>query len=388
MATEHAREGARPSRPGPRLLWEADALLAVIPQLRATALVPDLALLHERLTTLLRDFHARARRDGIEPARVELATEVIAAVFDQVVTTMPWGTESGWRSLGAAPVPVGGRPSAAHATQRLMEVARRSFADAGMRELIGVALSLGIEGTPGADDVQVSQLRAQLAADASQDRAALAHALAPPAPGTVQRRSPLGSWLTLWVSSAAVAALLAMLYFALQVSLGAKSDALYARIMHLNAPIARAVPSLPAPQPRMARLLSASLASRHVVVRDELDRSLVVVPGMALFEPDSNALRPGGTALLRPIAAALGSLPGRIQIIGHTGGGSQRSVRYPSEWDLSVDRARTVLDSLHQLGLASARMTADGRGAIDPPAGWAGQDSGDGRVEIVLLAGR
>jgi type VI secretion system protein ImpK len=375
------------ARRGPRLLWEADALLTLIPELRATGFVADLANLREQLATMLRDFRAHARRDGIEPMRVEQATEVLAASIDHVVTSMPWGAESGWRSLGAVPAPLDGRSASAAATQRLLEVAGRSFSDSGMRELIGVAVALGFDGNSAAS-AQINQLRTQLAVDASHDSARVERDLAPQSQSSVERGSFFTGWLSLWVTGAVAVAALAVLFFSLQLSLAAKSDRLYARIATLNAPSAQAPGRLPAAEPRLAGLLPERAANGSVQVLDEIDRSVVVIPGSALFAANSASLRAGGAALLRPVAAALTRTPGRIQIIGHTDGHTVLSARYPSDWDLSVDRARTVQDALRELGIEASRMTYDGRGSVEPLVQESPAPGADGRVEIVLLAGR
>jgi type VI secretion system protein ImpK len=124
-------------------------------------------------------------------------------------------------------------------------------------------------------------------------------------------------------------------------------------------------------------------------VRDEIDRSVIVVPGAELFDAGGASLQPGGTALLRDVAAALARTPGRIRIIGHTDSVAVRSARYPSDWDLSVDRAHAVEDALRELGIDGSRMSYDGRAGTEP-SGTDGQvgSRGDGRIEIVLLAGR
>ena len=378
--------GEQAPRRGARLLWAADALLALIPQLRATGFVSDLAELRGKLAAMLRDFQARARRDGIEPERIGQATEVLAALIDHVVASMPWGAEAGWQDLGAATAPDGGGRVPA---ERLLDVARRASSDAPLRELIGVALALGFERASRSANDPLEHLRSELTAQYSPAAAHLAHELSPQWQHAVERGSALAGWLPLWASSAVVAALLAVLFFALELSLAARSDRLYARIAALRDPAAQTMHALPAPQPRLAGSLAELLAARNSSVRDEIDRSVILLPGAQLFAPGDATLQPVGTELLREVAAVLMRTPGRIQIIGHTDGGAARSARYPSDWDLSVDRARAIKDALGGLGIDGSRMTYDGHGSIEPPpSGGAVASGSDGRIEIVLLAGR
>jgi type VI secretion system protein ImpK len=384
--TDGPRGGAS-VRPGVRLLWEADGLLALVPQLRATGFVSNLPRLREQIAAMLRDFQTRAASDGFEAGRVGEASEVLAALIDHVVTSMPWGADLGWRSLAAAAPGGAGRTPTSPAT-RLSELTRASCSDAGMRELIGVALALGFDGRiQGADGAQIDQVRSQLAA--ADPKAQLRDRLVLSASAAVAR-GPALSWLPLWVTSVAVAAALAVLFFALELSLGAKSDRLYARILALEAPAATAGAPLPAAQPRLAGLLSAQAAQSNLSVHDEIDRSIIVVPGKVLFEAGSATLEPAGAELLRSLAPALQGVPGRIQVIGHTQGTLAHSARYPSDWELSVDRARAVEEALHGDGIDAARLRYDGRASTEPTGGAsAGQAvNGDGRIEIVLLVGR
>jgi type VI secretion system protein ImpK len=381
--------GGASVRPGVRLLWEADALLALVPQLRATGFVSNLPRLREQIAGLLRDFQARAVSNGFDAGRIAQASEVLAALIDQVATSMPWGADLGWRSLAAAAPGGAGRAPASPAA-RLSELTRASSSDAGMRELIGIALALGFGGRiSGADGAQIDQVRAQLAA--ADPKAQLPAGLVlSGGSAAVERGHALISWLPLWVTSLAVAAALAVLFFALELSLAAKSDRLYARILALKAPAATASAPLPASRPRLAGLLSGEAAQSNLTVRDEIDRSVIVVPGKVLFEAGRATLEPSGAELLRKLAPALQGIPGRIQVIGHTEGTVAHSARYPSDWELSVDRARAVEEALHGASLDAARLRYDGRASTEPVggAGTAPAVNGDGRIEIVLLVGR
>jgi type VI secretion system protein ImpK len=79
-----------------------------------------------------------------------------------------------------------------------------------------------------------------------------------------------------------------------------------------------------------------------------------------------------------------------VLVLAHTGTGFERSARFPSNWELSVEQARAVRDALLSFGVPAARLRFDGRGDTEPLApGGSGQAAPpSGRVEIVLLAGR
>ena len=330
---------------------------------------------------------ARARSSGIEAARLIRATEVLSALLDHVVTSMPWGADAGWQSLGTPSAISSGRRPA----QRLLELARASPSDAGISELIGVALALGFDArSHDMDGPIIDQVHAQLTTSDRTPRESVEWGASPEGQSSVERGHALTSWLPLWVSSLVIAALLALLFFALELSLGSKSDRLYTRIAALHGPSGPTPRPQPAPQARLAGVLSEQVAESILSVRDEIDRSVIVVPDAPLFAAGDATLRPAGIDLLRPIAAALQRTPGRIQIIGHTDGTAARSVRYPSDWELSVDRARAVQEALRGFGVAPSRLGYDGRASIEPLRvdDRTSTIGGDGRIEIVLLAGR
>jgi type VI secretion system protein ImpK len=341
---------------------------------------------------LLREFEIRARVRGVNPARLDKARVVLCALIDDVVSSMPWGGDAGWQPLGAAPAVEAGRGAPDSPALRLLRVARESSGDRELQELICVALALGFDARargPVAGGEELSQIRSQMAAQVRPDGASRRSDLSPQWQAAVGQGGALASWLPLWVVALLLAALLAVLYFSLVLSLGAKSDKVYARISALR-PSAAAAQALPAPQARLAAPLSAEIAAQRLAVRDEIDRSVVVVPDHELFEPGTAKLQPASAQFLRPVAAALQSTPGRVLVVGHTDGKTTRSARYPSDWDLSVDRARAVQDALRGLGVEAGRLRYDGRADTEPlpasdPMRAAG---GNGRIEIDLLAGR
>jgi type VI secretion system protein ImpK len=380
-AAKSAVFAAYSAAPGTRLLWQADPILVLVTQLRATSIVADVARLRTRIVSMLQEFQQRASAAGIEPTRVSQAMEVLCALVDHVVASLPWGSDPAWRALGKS------GPSARRPTERVLDVARVAASDRGMSELICIAVGLGFDvRSRGQDADAIEQMMAEL----TKAHARGARALSPQSPSSTAKRSAWTSWLPLWVSGCVIAALLAVLFFAMVMSLGAKSDQLYARVAALST--APASPQRPqaAATPRLAAPLAQQIAERELFVRDEIDRSVIVISESKLFDAGSATLGFQSADVLRPIAAVLQRTPGRIQVIGHTEAAVARSARYPSDWEFSVDRARVVQNALRQLGIESSRLTHDGRANVEPLAAddAARAVSGNGRVEILLLAGR
>ena len=397
---QQTAEAEPPPALGPNpLLAEADGLLALVPPLRATTQVNDLPRLREQIAVALQRFSERVRRRGIAASQVQRAHFVLGALLDHVVETMPWGAGRQWQRLNplkSAPGESAGR----YAIRQLARMAEDPTANRDLRELIFVALALGFEErahSPVAGAWEGEQARARVAALLAREPGTAARPLSARWRPEVRRAGALASWLPLWVGSFTAAGLLALLYFSLALMLGSQSDRIFKQIAALRlasfakAPSsAEATEALPPAQPRLLPLLSPVATQAGLQVRDEADRSVVTLRDEALFEAGTANLLHSASASLGPVSAALQRVVGRVVVIGHTDAGSERSARYPSNWELSVERARTVRDALVALGLPAARLSYDGRADTEAAAQAAAKEAPphNGRIEIVLLAGR
>ncbi|HVW32272.1 MAG TPA: flagellar motor protein MotB [Acidimicrobiia bacterium] len=122
------------------------------------------------------------------------------------------------------------------------------------------------------------------------------------------------------------------------------------------------------------------LESRGLVVTIVTDR--------VLFDPGQADLRPEGREVMDKIAAALGKLPNKLSVEGHTDN-TPISGRYPSNWELSTARATTVLRELiERHGIDPGRLQAAGYADERPVASNATPEgrAANRRVELVVLA--
>jgi chemotaxis protein MotB len=121
------------------------------------------------------------------------------------------------------------------------------------------------------------------------------------------------------------------------------------------------------------------------------ERGLVVhvVSDGVLYDAESAALRTDGVRVLNAIAPELVALPNPIRIEGHTNsipvsaGGP-----YPSNWELSTDRATTVVRYLIGRGLAANHLSAVGYADTQPlvPNSDPSAVAVNRRVDIVVLS--
>jgi len=119
---------------------------------------------------------------------------------------------------------------------------------------------------------------------------------------------------------------------------------------------------------------------------DERGLVVTVVTDDVLFDLGQAQLRPAGTKVLDAIAPAIRGLPNAISVEGHTDDLPIRG-RFPSNWELSTERATSVLRyMLDTHALPAQRVSASGYADQRPlnpntPAGRATNR----RVEVVVL---
>lgn len=134
----------------------------------------------------------------------------------------------------------------------------------------------------------------------------------------------------------------------------------------------------------------AAIDAGRLRVRAVRNRLVVELPSGILFPSGSSALKRGGDAesTLREVADVLREIDDReFQIAGHTDNVAIRSRTFANNWDLSLQRARTVLEKLIEFGIPEKQLSAAGHADTHPVAD---NDTEEGRqlnrrIEIVLM---
>ena len=141
----------------------------------------------------------------------------------------------------------------------------------------------------------------------------------------------------------------------------------------------------------LVRNLTEEVKKGELQVRQYKDMLTVDVAEQLFFDSGRAALKDTGKAVLKKVGEALKGYEDKvIRIVGHTDNvpisGALLKV-FPSNWELSVARATTVVRYLQEVGIPPERMAASGRAEYAPIAP---NDSADGRkknrrIEITLI---
>lgn len=371
----------------------ANPLLALVPQIRSTTHLADPAALKESMAAGLRDFEARARAAGIASERVLAARYILCTLLDEAAASTPWGGSGQWARHNLLVTFHNEAYGGEKVFQLMAKLAEDVPANRDLLELIYAVITMGFEGRYRVIEggrTQLDTVRDRLAQLLKQARGDYSPALAQNWQGAPQARRLMLSWLPLWVTAAVSALVLLAVYLGLSFGLSGHSDPVFGAIQSLR--LAPPVPPtpLPAAKPRLAQFLQADIRSGLVAVRDEIDRSVITLRGDGLFEAGSASLSENREAIMKRIAQALVNVQGNILVTGHTDNQPIRSMRFPSNWHLSQERADTVRDLLQANGVAKERIRSEGRADGEPVVDntTPSNRAVNRRVEVILFVAR
>lgn len=372
------------------LLQLAAPLLSAASQLRAMPQHPNPAALRAALIDTVHRFERQAQARGLPPEHVIGARYILCSFVDECASSTPWGGSGAWSSQSLLVHFHNESWGGEKVFQLLGKLAENVVAQRPLLELLQVVLALGFEGRYRVLDngrAQLDSVSERLASLLREQSGPPPRELSPQWRGVALQPTRLADGLPLWVLAALTAGVLLLVFVALRLSLHGRTDATFETLQALDVrPAAQpAPPPPPAAAPRLAALLQPAIARGAVQVQDLADRSTVTIAGDGFFEAGSAEVAGAVRPLLGEIAAALAQLPGPVTVTGHTDNQPIRSLRFPSNFDLSRERAEAVRQllaptvtpqRLRAEGVADSRPVADNA----TPAGRARNR----RVEITL----
>ncbi len=375
------------------LVAAAAPLLSAAPRIRAMAQHANPVGLKDALAEGVRKFEQQARSEGLPNEQVIAGRYVLCTLLDESAASTPWGSSGGWANQSLLVLFHNETWGGEKVFQLMSKLAENVQANRNLLELMYVALAFGFEGryrVLNDGRAQLDNLRVRLAQMLRGNRADADRMLSLRWEGTPARVARLRDGLPMWVVASLFALVLLGVFLVLKLSINGASDTTFATLQSLDVkPAPRAgppPPPPPAPKPRLATFLKPEIDSGQVQVRDLADRSIVVIKGDGFFEPGSAEIAGRTKPLLTRIEEALKATPGNVIITGHTDNQPIRTLRYPSNWHLSQERADAVKKLLAST-LKPERIRAEGKADAEPvesnatPAGRARNR----RVEITLM---
>lgn len=372
------------------LVAVANPLLNLMAQLRVLPHHPDPGALRDYLVDQVQKFENRAKERQIPYENIMGARYCLCTALDETAAQTPWGGSGAWSKHSLLVTFHNETWGGEKFFQLLSKLAGNPQKHKELLELMYYCIALGFEGRYRIIDngrSQLETLKRRLVDIIRTARGEYERPLSPHWQGVAAVVKK--AWhLVPWWLVAAVAALLALLvYLGISFSLASASDPVFAAVGNLRLPRV-SISAPPAPPPaRLARFLEPEVREGLVFVRDEADRSVVILRGDGLFDSGSTTVLDPYVPVINRIADALNAVPGRVLVVGYTDNVPIRTLRFPSNWHLSQERAQSVKAALETRVKVPGRIGAEGRGEAEPvaPNDSAANRSRNRRVEITLL---
>ena len=383
-----AQGGASSANP---LVAAANPLLNAIPQIRHSVTHADPAGLRQRLIDEIRQFEMQCQRAGLPYEVIIGARYCLCTAIDEAAALTPWGSAA-WPGQGLLVTFHNETWGGEKFFQLLAKLSQNPREQIVLLELINYCLQLGFEGRYRVLDNGRSQLET-IKNRLLQMIRSVRGGYAPPLsvhpedhPVTRKLWRPI---VPLWACAALAGLLACLFYILLNWRLSDATSPVLASVYQTPLPeVTIHNPAPPAPAAlNLKAFLKPEIEEGLVTVQDEADRSVVTLKGDGLFTSGSTTVRGRYEEVLDRVAQAMNNVSGRILVIGYSDNVPIRSARFPSNYELSLARAKSVQERLQQSLSRPERAKAEGRGETNPlvPNTTAANRARNRRVDITLL---
>ena len=355
------------------IMRAAGPLLQLLGRLRVALLRASFASLMGQVAEAIEFFEKDVRSAGVSEQQANSAKYVLCATADDIVQHIPTDDRHVWTQYSMLSRFFGERIGGVRFFEILEHTKLDPLVNYPLLELQHACLALGFQGqyrAAPAGQVTLGQIQRNLYETLRRVRPKVARDLSPRWQGQALAAISSRLRIPVWIVAAVVAALLFALFVILRILLSGDTENAAAMTMTLHEPgiveIKRKViapppppPPPPEPPPRIDACVDAIPTPNMIVLR--LCDSITFEPGQAVVK---DSFKP----VAAKIVAYLNDQPGKIRIVGHTDSTPIKNVRFPSNWHLSMERAKAVAALLKE-GLSDPnRVEVDGKGPDVPIA--------------------
>jgi type VI secretion system protein ImpK len=337
-------------------------------------------MLRQQIIAGLRDYERRLAGAQIPIEQARIAHYAICALLDDIILSTEWGPNSEFahQSLAAT------FHMSVRGGERFYDLLAHLHKDPGTNRdllyLMYLCLSLGFEGRmrispQGALELQ--KVREGLYRTLRSMFGDFERELSPHWRGINAQHRPPRPSIILYTAGAAVALALALGFFGFTVALNIRSDGTLSRIASID-PKRLESHQVP-PEAEKTPAESEIDVKRRTHIRTYLEPevqagkvTIVDQPNGALIRIVSSLFRSGSTRVApeyEPLFNRIGTESARenyaVTVIGHTDNVPIRTVRFPSNYDLSQARADVVAEKLRR-NMESRNVKAEGRADTEP----------------------
>ncbi|MDD5037326.1 MAG: type IVB secretion system protein IcmH/DotU [Methylococcaceae bacterium] len=351
------------------------SLLSLVSRLRNTVSHRDIAGLQQQLVTEIRAFENRILQQGMAQEQTRMASYLMCALLDETILNTPWGAQSIWGHQSLAVLFHKEAWGGEKFFPIIDHLARQPSLNLHLLELGYLCLSLGFVGKYRVMANGLNELdkyRNELYQLILRVRGDFERSLSPRWQGLKEVRNALMRFVPLWVVAAVAGAILFLAYLGFLFSISGFSDQTLAQLSSLSREKIKT--AQPLPPPVVKPPVPGRVERFTVLLKEEIDRNMVeVIDDRTLrirnsFPSGSDQVKAEFVPMLKKIAQELGSGQDTVLVSGHTDNIPIRNARFPSNWDLSIARAKHVADLLLASGALNGRVRSKGSADGEPLA--------------------
>jgi type VI secretion system protein ImpK len=371
-------------------------LLQLLGRLRVALMRASFASLMEQVADAVKFFESDIRSAGISEHQANTAKYILCATADDIVQHIPTEDRHVWAQYSMLSRFFGERVGGVRFFEILDHLKIDPLVNYPVLELQHACLALGFQGMHRAAPNGLASLQViqrNLYEILRRVRPKSNADLSPHWQGQDLANRRRRVQVPVWMVAAVVAALLTGAYFTLRALLSGQAEnaAEVALALHPGDPIelkrriiAPPPPPPPPPPPdritQLQRIRNALAAEKLACdMTADLSGSFIVIRvcDLVLFASAQATVLDAFKPVAARVAATLDKEPGHIRVVGHTDNSPMHTTRFPSNFELSVERARAVTAVLKQ-GLADpSRVVVEGKG---PDAPIASNSTPEGRA--------
>ncbi|MDJ0607353.1 MAG: type IVB secretion system protein IcmH/DotU [Kiloniellales bacterium] len=372
------------------LIKAAGAAFALVRRLRETPQHPDPEGLRNSVIGLVKSFESQAREFGANAEAAYAARYALAALIDESVLSMPWGSQSSWSHESVLVTLHNEARGGAKFFQIVDRMMENPAANIDLLEFLHLCLCLGFQGKYAVVEDGQQELEAitqNLYRAIRNQRGEIERDLSPRWQGLTDRRPAVARIVPMWVVPVTALGIAVLMFLGFSYAINRSSDDVFASMNKLGR---EGGPLVQLPQPvsepvRVERVTVAEQAPTErpaerlqALLQPEIDRGLVevsdlgnatkiLVHNLNLFRSGSAQVTDNYKPVLTRIAEVLKNEPTPVLVTGHTDSDPVRGLKFQSNWHLSVARAKSVATFL-AASLGTKNLKIEGRGADDPIA--------------------
>jgi type VI secretion system protein ImpK len=376
------------------ILRAAAPILLLLGRLRVALASASFNQLMTQVANAIQNFDADMKEAGVSGEHARAAKYAICATADDIVQNIPQQDRQLWTQYSMLSRFFGERMGGVRFFEEVDRAKQDPMLNYNVLELQHACLAIGFQGmhrTSAGGQATLQTIQRSIYETLRRVKGRVTYDLSPRWQGQAMAADVAPVRVPFWAVAAVVAALLVMLFLTLRSLLtggvGAVIDDMGRVFPGADVAIERRViqPVRPPPPPirtsqleRIRAALATEIGEQKVSVDATPTGIIIRVGSFASFEPGRADPIPAFLPLADKIARTLEKEQGFIRVTGHSDNTRLSSnVRFASNHELSVARARTIAELLGK-GLSDAkRLETDGKGETQPIAP---NDTAEGRA--------